>query len=612
MSERKKTLMFDAVALVLLGLAVWTAWAYSPHEAAQIEDVGQEFFPEFKDPLEAARLEIVKYSDGQVYRFEVAQKDGRWVIPSHYDYPADAEEQLAKAATALIGLKKLDKVSDDRRSHAEFGVIEPDPEKIDELAAHKDEEVGMRVIMADKDGNRLAALIIGKKAAEEHKNIHYVRVPGQDRVYKAEIDPAQFSTSFGDWIEKDLLKLDAWDIRRVVLNLYSFDETQGRIKEQDRLVLTYDENASGNPWKLEGLKEDQELDTQKLNDMRYALDDLKIIDVRRKPEGLGRALRQVEGGAIDPATVIDLARKGFYLTRSGELISNQGEVIVTTKEGVEYVLRFGEVAEQTIDQATKKKDDDEESSITANRYLFITARFNPEMIPKPDLKPLPELPPEEGKQDGDKDQAGPKPDQAQKEEKPKDKANSGDKQNANDKADDKKKDGKKDGDKSDAKPQKKTREDIIAERKRIQKENERKQKEYDEKVKKAKEKVKELNDRFADWYYVISDAEYKKIRLTRADIVKPKKKEQQDNKQGNASGSGALDQAGKLLQQGTTKPQSEKKAPAAEKKQSGSAEKAAPKASGPVVAPEKKTTKENAAGQNASAGQKPPAAKAKP
>ncbi len=540
MTERKKTLVFDGVALVLLALAVWSAWAHSPQQQTQLDDVGQEFFPEFKDPLEAARLEIVKYSQGKVFRFEVAQKDGRWVIPSHYDYPADAEEQLAKAATALVGLKKLDRVGEDRRSHAEFGVIEPDPDKTSELRAHKDEEVGTRIVMTDRSGNPLAALIIGKKAAEEHKNIYYVRVPGQDSVYKAEIDPTQFSTSFGDWIEKDLLKLDAWDIRRVVLDLYSFDEVRGQIKDEDRIVLVYDENASGNPWKLEGLPEDQELDTQKLNDMRYALDDLKIIDVRRKPEGLGRALRRAEGAAIDQATVIDLARKGFYLASNGELISNQGEVVVTTKEGVEYVLRFGEVAEQTIDQATQK-DKDDESGISTNRYLFITARFNPDMIPKPDLKPLPELPPEEDEKGKDAEKkAGPQPekqpdkpaDDKQGQQNEDKKAGSGDKQ------------------------EKKTREDIIAERKRIQKENERKQKDYDERVKKAEEKVKELNDRFADWYYVIDDAEYKKIRLTRDQIVKPKKKDQQ-NKQAAGSG-GALDQASKLLQQSASETDQQK------------------------------------------------------
>ncbi len=43
-----------------------------------------------------------------------------------------------------------------------------------------------------------------------------------------------------------------------------------------------------------------------------------------------------------------------------------------------------------------------------------------------------------------------------------------------------------------------------------------------EKVNKAKEKVDELNFRFSDWYYVVSENEYRKIHLGRSDVVKGK------------------------------------------------------------------------------------------
>ena len=34
--------------------------------------------------------------------------------------------------------------------------------------------------------------------------------------------------------------------------------------------------------------------------------------------------------------------------------------------------------------------------------------------------------------------------------------------------------------------------------------------------------MRELNGRFADWYYVVSEAEYAKIRLGRADVIQAK------------------------------------------------------------------------------------------
>ena len=65
----------------------------------------------------------------------------------------------------------------------------------------------------------------------------------------------------------------------------------------------------------------------------------------------------------------------------------------------------------------------------------------------------------------------------------------------------------------------------------IQKENKRKQDEYDDAIKKGQDKVKELNDRFADWYFIISDDVYKKIHLGRADIVKKKEAKEAEGEQ---------------------------------------------------------------------------------
>lgn len=47
---------------------------------------------------------------------------------------------------------------------------------------------------------------------------------------------------------------------------------------------------------------------------------------------------------------------------------------------------------------------------------------------------------------------------------------------------------------------------------------------FEAKIESGKQKVKELNDRFADWYYVISNDSFDKLRLSRADLVKKKEK----------------------------------------------------------------------------------------
>ena len=65
----------------------------------------------------------------------------------------------------------------------------------------------------------------------------------------------------------------------------------------------------------------------------------------------------------------------------------------------------------------------------------------------------------------------------------------------------------------------------LEEKRRVERENRRKQDDYDEKVKAAQKRVRELNNRFADWYYVVSNKEYAKIHLTRDGIVQKKEAE---------------------------------------------------------------------------------------
>ena len=58
-------------------------------------------------------------------RFQVKFKDGKWVIPSHYNYPADAKDRLAKTAGGVMDLTKDTIRSDRVEDQEEMGVIDP-------------------------------------------------------------------------------------------------------------------------------------------------------------------------------------------------------------------------------------------------------------------------------------------------------------------------------------------------------------------------------------------------------------------------------------------------------------------------------------------------------
>jgi hypothetical protein len=513
--------LLGGLGMLLLGVAVQPRF-----KSATVEPEEQRvLFPELSDASKAASLEIVSYDDelSTLHPFKVIQSGGVWVLPAHQNYPADAKEQLAAAATALVDLKMLDVVSKSAADHETYGVIEPDPEKIKPGMTG----VGQLVEIRDGSGNKLARLIVGKEDKRRvggdgvGRTLRFVRKAGQDPVYRVEIDTSKFTTSFGDWIEKDLLKLSPWDVRRLGLEDYALVavETNGRIGVQldrkHRVDLAYDDkdakwslvrleafSKEGEP-KEEKLAEGEELATAKLNDLRNALGDLKIVDVARKPSGLSAELKAEESFTNDREAVTSMQQRGFLPLKTGEILSTDGETIVGMKDGVEYVLRFG--APTTVAGESKSDDKDEKKAEpetgaageTSGRYLLVMARFNEKLLEKPTLEPLPEVPADAAqKEDGKKEEG---------------------KKDGEGAADDKKADAAenlKKADEAEAAAQV-----ALENRRRVERENRRKQDDYDDKVKAAQKRVRELNSRFADWYYVVSDKEYAKIHLTRSSMV---------------------------------------------------------------------------------------------
>jgi len=117
--------LLGGMGMLLLGAAVQPRF-----KSVKVEPEEQRvLFPELSDAAKAASLEIVSYDDelSTLHPFKVMQSGGVWVLPAHQNYPADAKEQLAAAATALVDLKMLDVVSKSPGDHETYVVIESDP-----------------------------------------------------------------------------------------------------------------------------------------------------------------------------------------------------------------------------------------------------------------------------------------------------------------------------------------------------------------------------------------------------------------------------------------------------------------------------------------------------
>ena len=414
-NETQKTGIFWGVAAVVALIATFIAWPTSTEEGVgpDMGLIGQPLFSEFKDPLAAASLKIVTFNEGQgeLKNFEVRKdaESGLWTIPSKGGYPADAIEQMRDAANALVGLNILDVPTNAPEDHEGMGVVEPKLEDLDP----GDEGVGRMVTFKDEAQKVLASVIVGNEVKGQSGQV-YVRKPGQDPVYVVKLDDKPLSTKFEDWIEEDLLQLSSIDVEDVVVKDYNASlGLQGVSLNRNYEVVLEKE---GSQWNLAELKEyekgnplaepkrvevgpDKKLNSQKLNDLANALDDLKFVDVKRKPDGISANLKADQDFSSDKEAAGQLASRGFIPVPMGpnkeiEILSANGELTATTKDGVQYILRFGNISgiseDQSGDDAESNEEQPEESSGGVNRYLMVSTVVDESKFPVPELSPIPQ------------------------------------------------------------------------------------------------------------------------------------------------------------------------------------------------------------------------------
>jgi hypothetical protein len=400
-NEGAKTGIYWVAAVVMVAVAMFVAWPPETESDTQ-SLIGEPLFAGFTDPLAASSLRIVKFDEGQgeLRRFEVAKDEstGVWSLPSRSNYPADAADQMQKAANALVGLKVLDIQTENPEDHAQLGVVEPKAETLEV----GDEGVGLLVSFRGEKNSSLANLIIGKPVADAGTK-RYVRIQGQNPVYVVNLDDSVFSSKLDDWIEKDLLQLSSIDISRVDIQNYDAALEQGGSVALNRTYEASVEVDSANNWRLLSLVkydeqqqrqtatlgEGEKLAAGKLNQLKNALDELKIADVAAKPKGMSENLKADKDLVSDNEAVRSLAVRGFFPINSGDIISANGEMSVTLNDGVQYVLRFGNVEGLAEDDGKAGEDGETPSGGGANRYLLVTAQVDESKFPAPDLKPIP-------------------------------------------------------------------------------------------------------------------------------------------------------------------------------------------------------------------------------
>lgn len=364
----------NRTTIIMVALAAGSlGWAYNmrPREQASgsFEDTGSELSPGFSDPTLATALEVVSWDEksAKVLQFSVEQKEGRWVIPSHNDYPADGTERMGKAAASFIDVKKDIYYGDNAAEHGQFGVLDPG------AAEGAGDEKGKHITIKDASGATLVDVIVGKEIADK-QGFFFVRAPAEKRVYGARLE-LDISTNFTDWIEKDLLKVKRDEIVTLRYDPYVVDEQEGKVTGTNPIIAALEQVDGKEEWVPEPGVETPEgkiLDGSKLKQMVTAIANIKIVGVRPRP---------------NPLTREALGSKGFFVAADGRrLFGNEGEARVVTTDGIVFSLFFGEIThesglalsagtEEQAAEAPPVEGDDK----TANRYMFVEVEYDPSM-----------------------------------------------------------------------------------------------------------------------------------------------------------------------------------------------------------------------------------------
>jgi hypothetical protein len=350
MTEGVKTAGFLACAAALVTAAAMVQPEhYTP---AVLNDEGQAFYPNFRDPQAAKSIEVIDYDESTATArpLKVEFKNNRWVITSNNDYPIDIGDRLVKTSAALMDLHKDRVRSDQVQDHVKYGVIDPLDPKVTSLQGR-----GKRVTLRDGQKNILADFILGKPV-EGKAGWRYIRVPDSKRTYAVKTD-ADPSAKFVDWVNAGLLRMPSASIRKLILDSYSVNPTAGTVEQAEAVTLTQGLGfwvSTAGSVKQEPVKA-----------LAETLDKLKIVDARPKPPELAHDLREGRIQIAD-ATAMALRPFGFLLTPN-RIFATDGEMNVEMANGVAYQIRFGDVAASASDSGKAGGGD---------RYLFVTTNWD--------------------------------------------------------------------------------------------------------------------------------------------------------------------------------------------------------------------------------------------
>ena len=277
--------------------------------------------------VELNRIDSVEIAEGS-NTVLLVKKDGRWVVGTLHNYPADFGK-LADALRAASEVKMGRPVRAANVDTSEYGLDKA------------------KTISLESEGSEAVKLEIGARREASDSagwaNQHFVRKGGSEDIYLVDYDFRPFNEESSDWIDTELLNVRSAEIVSV--------------KAGDVEL-----HAVSNSWVLAGLNEEtEEFESSEANKLRMALQYLNcttVADPARSDADLGFT----NAVAYSASTT----NKTYTVTLGGETDNGRyirlGGDVPEELNGWTYVISTHEAADFLItrDKLVKDKEPPEE------------------------------------------------------------------------------------------------------------------------------------------------------------------------------------------------------------------------------------------------------------
>ena len=322
-----KKLIGMAIALaVLAGIALMQNKGGKKHRPAKAESEAT-----LLQGIDLNKIDGVVISKG-ADAAKLAKKEGKWVVESLYDYPADFKK-LADALQAAAEVKMGSAVRASNIEASEYGLD------------------SAKTIVVKSGGKESAKVEVGARrdATSGWANQHFIRKAGSDGIYLVDYDFRPFTEASDDWIDTELLNVSSSDIVSVKVGGVEL-------------------NSASNEWVLADLNEEtEEYESSEANKLRMALQHLNctsVADPAKSDADLGFTNAVVYTASTTnksyTVSVGGEGNSGRYIRFSGDVPEKLDDwtYVVSTYEANDFLI----TRDKLVKEKNKLEEEESESA----------------------------------------------------------------------------------------------------------------------------------------------------------------------------------------------------------------------------------------------------------